>query len=683
MKKTKVLSFALCLLAFVLTVMAIAKGAYINDKETVRVGAVSTKRYVATRDIVDRNATERLKEEARESVGPLYTHDTNIEDKALEDILTFFDELDSIFSVDEETESMVYINSPLESLNIPVVLTTEQYYAYYSLTSSEKEYLRDGVYDIADYVFRQGITDETIDKALQLAKDEIAELNLNYNNAALAEAVLSAVLTPNLVIDEAAMELAKDHKESLVEPVMVLNGQKIVDEGEVITQDAYDLLEDLNLINVDYSAGAVPIAGATVLTAITFIAMVIFMKGHNREILKKPAELLIIFTAYIFTIAIVFILSDMTEYYMIPLYLFPVLLSMMIGTRVAVVLNFFMCVGATFIFNGRVDFLLYFAITGSFMALIIKYTKRRRYIILVAIAAAAVNFVSIIAVKLFVEGGYNGELINMGVYSAIVGVITIMLAIGSLPVWEAVFKIDTPYKLLEFTNPNNELLKRLMIEAPGTYHHSLIVANLAETAAYDIYADGNIARAGAYYHDIGKLHNPQCFAENQNGKNAHDLLPPEESADLILEHVFYGMELAKKYKLPKVIRDFICMHHGTSLIKFFYFKAAKENPDVDEKDFRYPGPIPQTKETAIVMLADTVEAAVRSVISSGKSNAEVEELVEKLIKDKLSDGQLDDCGLNLKELRQIRKSFMKVFNGMYHDRIVYPDDEELKKIKKH
>ena len=142
------------------------------------------------------------------------------------------------------------------------------------------------------------------------------------------------------------------------------------------------------------------------------------------------------------------------------------------------------------------------------------------------------------------------------------------------------------------------------------------------------------------------------------------------------------MELAKEHKLPNAIKDFICQHHGTSLIKYFYFKASKENGEADEADYRYPGPIPQSKETAIVMLADTVEAAVRSVISSGKSHDEVERMIDNLIKDKLNDGQFDDCGLNLKELRQIKESFMKVFNGMYHDRIVYPDEEEIKKVRK-
>ena len=680
-RNKKTLNTTLLIIAFLFTVFAIAKGSYINDRETVKVGTVSSKRYVATRSIEDKNATERLREEARNSVGDLYKHDVTVEQTALENINTFFDELSMSFEENSE-DGMVYVTPPKDRLNIPVALTSEQYYAYYALSATEREKLKDSVYDIADYVFQQGVTDETMSKALELARNELDDYNYSNNIYLLAEGVLTAVLTPNLVLDTDAIEAARDYKAAQVEPVMILSGQKIVDEGEVITQDIYDVLEDLNLINVDYTSGIVPIAGAIGITAVMFITAVLYFLSRRDELTKNTPQMLIIFTSYIISVLMLFITADFSEYYFIPLYIFPTLISIMIGARVAVILNLFFCVCAAFIFNGSVDFMLYFISLGSFLAFMVRYTRRRSYIILVAAAAGAVSFGAYIAVKLFVSGGYNGALLRQSAYAAATAVVTVMLAVGSLPVWEAVFKIDTPYKLLEFTNPNNEVLKRLMIEAPGTYHHSLIVANLAETAAYDIMADGTLARAGAYYHDIGKLHNPQCFAENQNGKNIHDHLPPEESAELIKEHVFYGMELAKKYKLPKVIRDFICQHHGTSLIKFFYYKAVKEYGEADEDFYRYPGPIPQNKESAIVMLADTAEAAVRSIISSGKGDDEVAEFIDKLIKDKLDDGQLNDCGLNLKELRQIRESFMKVFNGMYHDRIVYPDEDELKKMRR-
>ena len=234
---------------------------------------------------------------------------------------------------------------------------------------------------------------------------------------------------------------------------------------------------------------------------------------------------------------------------------------------------------------------------------------------------------------------------------------------------------------MELANPANELMRRLMIETPGTYHHSLIVANLAETAAYDIFCNGTLARVGAYYHDIGKLYKPQYFSENQFGENAHDQLDPYISAKMIIDHVEQGVELAKEHGIPPVIIDIIRQHHGTTLVKYFYVKSTKEKPEGEtkEEDFRYKGPIPQFKESAIVMLADTVEAAVRSSFNQGKSASDVEALIDVLIKDKLNDGQLNDCRLDLKELESIKQSFLKVFNGMNHNRVAYPKEEEVKR----
>ena len=243
--------------------------------------------------------------------------------------------------------------------------------------------------------------------------------------------------------------------------------------------------------------------------------------------------------------------------------------------------------------------------------------------------------------------------------------------------------MNTPLKLLELTNPTNELMRRLMIEAPGTYHHCLLVANLAETACYDIEADATLARVGAYYHDIGKLKYPLYFGENQAGDNPHDNLDPYNSARIIKGHVKYGLTLAEENNLPKSVKSFIREHHGTTLVKFFYFKAVKQQNKeaVDEADFRYEGPVPQSKETAVVMLADTVEAAVRSNITNGKNMDEISSLIKTLIKDKLDDGQLDASMLTLTDLDTIRKSFLKVFQGMYHNRIAYPKMEELKEKK--
>ena len=340
------------------------------------------------------------------------------------------------------------------------------------------------------------------------------------------------------------------------------------------------------------------------------------------------------------------------------------LVSILISIEAALVLNIFVCIVGLFIFNGNLYYLLYFLVTGSFAAIFIKYTKKRNHVLFVSLGIGITNAVSMFALGLFLENGYSTELLNNSLYSGIAGILTVIVVMGSLPFWEAVFEINTPFKLMDLTNPNNEIMRRIMIEAPGTYHHSLIVANLAETAAFDVEANAMLARVGAYYHDIGKLSYPLYFSENQVGENVHDRMEPSNSARIIIQHVKLGLEMADEYKLPNIIKNIIAEHHGTTFVKYFYYKAVKKygKENINEEDFRYLGPIPQTKEAAIVMLADTVEAAVRSTISDGKDLNQVEIIISSLIKDKLDDGQLNECDVTIKELDIIKKIIFKSFS---------------------
>jgi putative nucleotidyltransferase with HDIG domain len=231
---------------------------------------------------------------------------------------------------------------------------------------------------------------------------------------------------------------------------------------------------------------------------------------------------------------------------------------------------------------------------------------------------------------------------------------------------------------LELAHPSQPLLRRLLTEAPGTYHHSIIVGNLAERAAEQIGVDSLLVRVGAYYHDIGKLHRPYYFAENQfEGDNIHDRLRPESSAAALVDHVTHGVELAKQYGLPPAVQRFISEHHGTRLASFFYSKAVKAEGDgaVDESKFRYPGPRPQRKETALVMLADAVEASVRA--ASNRSTQSLEQIVARSINERITEGELDDCDLTLKDLDTIKRSFTRQLQGVYHPRIEYPEPHEL------
>lgn len=257
------------------------------------------------------------------------------------------------------------------------------------------------------------------------------------------------------------------------------------------------------------------------------------------------------------------------------------------------------------------------------------------------------------------------------------GPLSAVLAVGSLPIFETVFGILTPIRLLELSNPEHPLLHRLLLEAPGTYHHSIMVGNLAEAAAMAIGADSLLARVGAYYHDIGKIRRPYLFTENQvfDMENPHDRMSPSLSSTAIISHVKDGVELAREHKVPEQIIDFIKEHHGTGLASYFYIKAAEEAAAKDEKPpeewaFRYEGPRPGSKETAIVMLADSIEAATRSL--SRPTPARIESVVRKIIQERLFDHQLDKSDLTLRELDTIAETFVQVLSGLFHTRIQYP-----------
>jgi hypothetical protein len=252
---------------------------------------------------------------------------------------------------------------------------------------------------------------------------------------------------------------------------------------------------------------------------------------------------------------------------------------------------------------------------------------------------------------------------------------TVLIILATLPLLEMLFSRTTNIKLVELSDFNSPLLKRLMVEAPGTYHHSLMTASLAEQAATAIGADSLLTRTGAYYHDIGKLKNPEYFIENQNkNENPHDNLSPSMSGLILISHVKDGVALARKYKIDEVIIDFIRQHHGTSLIQYFYYRALENSKDVNEQDFRYPGSKPTSKETAILMIADSIEAISRTI--PDKNAGKLKELVEKVINNKFTDGQFSDCPITLKDLVKIADSMTTTLCGIYHARIEYKKAEE-------
>ena len=287
------------------------------------------------------------------------------------------------------------------------------------------------------------------------------------------------------------------------------------------------------------------------------------------------------------------------------------------------------------------------------------------------IIAAVVNLLTLFAISLLVStDAVDAYAISMWALAGCL--ISGILAFALQPLFETVFRLATPSKLMELTSPSQALMRRMMIEAPGTYHHSIIVANLAESAAQKIGANPYLARAGAYYHDIGKLKRPGYFKENQMGENPHDKTDPYISAAILTSHTKDGLLMAQKEHLPQEVQDIILQHHGDTPVIYFYHKALQmsDGNPVDIREFRYEGPRPATKEAAIVMLADTIEAAVRSMKDT--TPKAIKQFIERLVRGKLEDGQLSESPITLKDLDDIAESFTSILMGVFHERIEYP-----------
>jgi len=496
----------------------------------------------------------------------------------------------------------------------------------------------------------------------------------------LVEHIVLNHLRENVILDEAQTLANFEAASNNYERVVFLENQIIVDEGEIVTTDIYYVLDSLGMLRSDAILdNLIPLVGVMGLVLAAFAISVMYLMFYRPEVTKNRKEALLIFTVFVLTLALVWTLRDFS-FLFLPILIFPLLISLLVDRKCALVLTFPVILICFFVIDGSLPYLLFYLMCGGLLCLLSRFTTERNKVFIVGFVVAALQAALFIAISLITERSdafneLNTLFINAG-YAALNGILIVIIGTGSLPFWESLFGVVTPIKLLDLTNPTNVLLRRLTIEAPGTYHHSLIVANLAESAAYDIGANAHAARVGGYYHDIGKLKKPSFFAENLDGENPHDHMDPKQSVEFIIGHVSHGLKLAGEHRLPQFVRDIIKEHQGTTLLQYFFVKAREKDPNVDEKDFRYPFIIPQTRESACVMLADSVEAAVRATIPKLNSVDEVEDVIKKIVKGKLIDGQLADSQLSIKDVSVIEQSFFRVLKGMYHERIAYPKVKE-------
>ncbi len=514
--------------------------------------------------------------------------------------------------------------------------------------------------------------------------------NVSKRQVSVITAMLEQVIVPNLVVDDTATEIAKLNAQDSVKPYKVTfqKGEKIVFEGEPVTRLKRDALREAgyNVYELNWQ-GILSVYVLVLLLTLIFIA---YLKVFEKSFLE-PRYLSL--TAMLVSLTCFFAVVLPTGFspYVLPIPGVVIISAIFLSPRISFLISSLLLVILTVGLQYESQFIIVFivlSLIGMITISKIRYTRRFDLIKVgfnLGIAGVLIMLSLYFIDKCLIDVSNNLILRNC-IYIFANSLLSSIIVLGASPLLESSFHIITPYGLAEFGDHNQPLLKRLQMEAPGTYHHSLMVSTLCEAAAEAIGANPILARVGAFYHDIGKLKRPLFFVENQSYfsiENPHNKLNPRLSKMVITAHPKDGVELAKKNGLPSIINDFILQHHGEGIAKYFYNQAVIEEgaENVKEEQFRYTGPKPNRKETAILMIADAVESAVRAM--KGATAEEIENIIDKIIVERLNDGQLADSPLTLNDLKVIAQTFSRVLRGMQHNRIKYQENiaEEFAKNK--
>ncbi len=509
----------------------------------------------------------------------------------------------------------------------------------------------------------------------------VDQSRLSEQEAAIVTRIVQALMRPNTFPNLEKTERLRQEARESVEPVIVEYeaGEIIIRSGEVVTEAQVEALDKFGLRRKHITWATVLAEGMFILL---FVAVLLFYTYWNyRDFWLEEHAPVILYGMVLGGIILGRAMIPGHTYlpYMYPLAALIVTLGTIQQRELAILVLLFM---ATLLGRMSGNSLLVATHLGLGALAMLLITQRATRLVVYLWGAMAMTVAQVAVIIVFDLGNnvvdYNGLLVR-GVLSAVNGILSAGLTLVNFHVIGFLFGIVTIVQLTELAQPNHPLLQELITKAPGTYHHSLVVSNLAERAAAAIGADPFLTRVGTYYHDVGKIKRPHYFTENQQGGiNPHNQLDPRDSAQIIISHVLDGEELAKQYRLPQRIRDFIREHHGTTLVSYFYHKAVEaaggDPSAVDERDFRYPGPKPRSKETAILMLADAVEAIARS--RQPQTRQELDEIVRGVILERLEEGQLDDAPLTLRDLTRIRRAFVEMLAGIYHTRIPYPEKKE-------
>jgi putative nucleotidyltransferase with HDIG domain len=654
--------------------------------------SISNKTIYSPITIEDKAATAKKRQEASDRVKDQYVYREDYNQNRIDIVNSIFDvvvEVQQNTATKSKNKGQALLNEQVKSVKAKLPediidnLSDDVFAALLKASPQELNIARASLTTSINRVMSDQIRTDQVKQAKKELANELSYVSLNSTLKKAMITIGQFAIVPNYFYDAEATKERKRIESEQVNPVYILQGQVLVKEGETITKEKYDQLQLVGLLNKNQTYQ--PYIGLLLL--IGLFAYFIYKQLHmleKKELLYSVAY----FSILIFTLLIIkgISLFQSVQFtgleYITPVAIGTLLIKFLFGNRYIIVSSLIFSICGSIMFNQGVNGSLNYGvgvyILMSAIAVLFSNKERdkRSMVMHSGMLISLVNVATILILLLLRNGQYSSVEIGINLLMGLgSGILSSIITMGVLPFIEDSFGMISPFKLMELGSPNHPLLRKILLETPGTYHHSIMVANLAEAACEAVGANGLLARVGSYYHDIGKTVNPGYFIENQmNGRNPHDFITPEKSRDIIFAHVSDGVKILQKYKMPNDIIDIAAEHHGTTLLKYFYYKEKEKNPTISEKEFRYSGPKAHSKETAIVGVADSVEAAVRSLKQPDMEK--IEELVSAIINDRLQDGQFALCDLTFKELSLIEQSLCETLKGTFHSRIQYPNQEK-------
>ncbi|MDL1964062.1 MAG: HDIG domain-containing protein [Deltaproteobacteria bacterium] len=722
------------LIGFTIVFTIILYPPLVITKHSYKLGDVAKRDIKASKDffIEDKEATEENRKKAAEKVLTVYDNNTSLPLKLSRNVKEAFAELYEVF----EAYNKASPNKEIKSLNEQFRALKESFEEKIGFTVSDdaykiliKENFSSNIANLASRILTEIINNGVVinkeillnesDKGIILrdieTKTERIIYNLklfygpdqaktmvriiaqpllkdmNYNLVNLVVNFVQKLIQPNITLNTNETEERKKRAAAEIKPILykIKAGEMLLREGERITRVQLLKLKSLQSQTEKKQILPISVGAAMLMMCLLILTYILhikhdsrFARNHNKNLMAMACMLIAILLLVRVSAPLSealsqnsgFAISPSSIIYGIPIASGAMTICLLLGLNIAIPFAMVTAACTAIIFQNRFEFFIYFLLNSTMAAYWIQNCRERKVFIEAGLKVGLLNMVLSTAITLYLSDFFAFNILEIWAFAFMGGIIAGIITTGIAPLVEIAFGYTTDITLLELANLEMPIFRQLMIEAPGTYHHSVIVGNMVEAAATEIGANPLLAKACGYYHDIGKIKKPLYFIENQkNGKNKHDKLAPSMSKHILVSHVKEGVEIAKQNKLGQAIIDTIRQHHGTSLISYFYEKAKKQKGEdaVEIDDFRYPGPKPQTKEAGLVMLADVVEAASKSLDNPTPSR--IQRVVQNLINKIFSDGQIDSCELTLKDLHKIAKTFNRVLSGIHHHRIEYPE----------